>query len=160
MRGVWHDFVLHVRWSASADLGFVELWYDGQKVLERTVLQTLFAGTYTYLKQGLYRDSAIQPTGVVYHDGMTIGTSLADVAPQLVPPVPAPDAGTPDAGGPAADAGSAQAPDAGTPQSGGGQKAVASSGLGFPNQGCTSAGSVGALVIAAFALLRPRRRLG
>jgi uncharacterized protein (TIGR03382 family) len=31
---------------------------------------------------------------------------------------------------------------------------------GFPTPGCTSAGSLGGLLIAAFALLRPRRRRG
>ena len=124
-------------------------------------MQTLFPGMVNYLKQGLYRDSSISAVGVVYHDGMTMGTTLADVAPQLVPaPPPLPDAGTPDAGTPDAgmtpepDGGAAQIPPAqpGTP--------VAQSGIGFPGQGCSSAGSVGGLLLAAFALLRPRRRRG
>jgi polysaccharide lyase-like protein len=102
VRGVWHDFAVHVHWSSTS--GFVELYYDGKKVLEPTAVQTLYPGEYAYLKQGLYRDASITPVGVVYHDGMVIGTSLADVAPQLVtpplppppPPAPVPDAGTPD----------------------------------------------------------------
>ena len=132
VRGVWHDFVFHVIWSSNPDLGLVELWYDGTKVIEAKAWQTLYPGETNYLKQGLYRDSAIQPTAVVYHDGMTIGTTLADVAPQLVAAPPAPDGGT------------------GTPTR---QSAVFGGG-----GGCTSAGAVSGLVVAAFALLRPRRR--
>ena len=167
VRGVWHDFVLHVIWSSNPDLGFIELWYDGQKVIDGKPLQTLFPGMVNYLKQGLYRDSSISAVGVVYHDGMTIGTTLADVAPQLVPPPPPPpppDAGTPDAGTP--DAGTPDAGAPGQPGDGGAPPEppaepgpqTARSGVGFPGQGCSSAGPVGALLLAAFGLLRPRRR--
>ena len=143
VRGVWHDFVLHAIWSSDPDLGFIELWYDGQKVIAGKAVQTLFPGMVNYLKQGLYRDASITPVGVVYHDGMTMGTTLADVAPQLVPPPPpAPDAGTPDPG-----------PDAGVAPP---QPSVPA-GIGLPNQGCSSAGSFTGLLIAAFALFRPRR---
>ena len=145
VRGVWHDFVFHVIWSSNPDLGLVELWYDGTKVLAAKAWPTLYSGQTNYLKQGLYRDSSIQQTGVLYHDGMTVGTTLADVAPQLVPG-PSPDAGTPDAGTPDAgtsDAGSTPSKDLGT---------------GFQGGGCATAGPVSALVMAAFALMRPRRR--
>jgi len=162
VRGVWHDFVLHVIWSSNPDLGFIELWYDANKAIDGKAVQTLFPGMVNYLKQGLYRDSSITAVGVVYHDGMTVGTTLADVAPQLVPPPPPPpDAGTPDAGTPDAgtpDPGPAPQPDAG-PMPGQSDSTVARSGIGFPAQGCSSAGPAGGLLIAAFALLRPRRRL-
>ncbi|MFL5310639.1 MAG: polysaccharide lyase [Myxococcales bacterium] len=169
VRGVWHDFVIHVIWSSNPDLGFIELWYHGKKVIDGKAVQTLFPGMVNYLKQGLYRDASISADGVVYHDGMTMGTALADVAPQLVapppPPPPPPDAGTPDAGtvpdGGAPDAGSAAEPDAGAAQvSSPPPPPVAQSGVGFPVHGCSSAGSLGGLLIAAFALLRPRRRRG
>src|SRR5207253_9390585 len=97
-----------------------------------------------YLKQGLYRDPSISAVGVVYHDGMTIGTTLADVAPELVPaPPPPPDAGTPDAGTP--DAGGTPDPDGGAAQVSPVEPGapVARSGVGFPSQGCSSAGSLG-----------------
>ena len=134
-RGVWHDFVLHVVWSSNPDLGFIELWYDGQKAIDGKAVQTLFPGMVNYLKQGLYRDSSISAVGVVYHDGMTVGTTLADVAPQLVPTPPPPpeppDAGTPDPGaGAAPDAGAVAPP-----------VQAARPGIAFPHQGCSSAGS-------------------
>ena len=156
VRGVWHDFVMHVIWSSNPDLGFIELWYDGKKVIEGKAVQTLFPGMVNYLKQGLYRDSSISAVGVVYHDGMIMGMTLADVAPQLVPAPPPPppppeppDAGTPDPG-----------PDAGVVTPLPPQPVVPETraGIGSPNQGCSSAGSATGLLVAVFALLRPRRR--
>jgi hypothetical protein len=101
VRGVWHDFVLHVKWSADASTGFVELWYDGQKVLEKTAGATLIPGTWVYLKQGLYRDNAIVPVAVLYHDGMTVATTLEDVLPasSASPPEPPPTSPPPSTGG-------------------------------------------------------------
>jgi hypothetical protein len=146
VRGVWHDFVFHVIWSSKPDLGLIELWYDGNKVIDAKAWQTLYPGQVNYLKQGLYRDSSIQPTAVVYHDGMVVGTTLADVAPQLIPaPPPAPSAGT----------GSGNTPDVQVPL----PPVTQQSAVAFnPNGGCTSAGAASGLVVAMFALLRPRRR--
>lgn len=117
VRGVWHDFVVHVYWSSTN--GYVDLYYDGAKALDHQATQTLYSGQYAYLKQGLYRDASIADVGVVYHDGMVMGTTLADVAPDLAapPPVRVPDAGTPD---PLPDAGATTPPvtpatDAGAP---------------------------------------------
>jgi len=151
VRGVWHDFVMHVIWSSNPDLGLVELWYDGTKVIEKKALQTLYAGQVNYLKQGLYRDASIQPTAVVYHDGMIIGTTLADVAPQLVAPPPPPPPEPPDAGT------GGSGPDAGAPVVPS-EPAEPVARAGFAASGCSSAGPEGALLFAAFALLRPRRR--
>jgi MYXO-CTERM domain-containing protein len=99
VRGVWHDFVVHVYWSSTE--GYVELYYDGQMVLGKTSVQTLYPGEQAYMKQGLYWNAAITSVGVLYHDGMVTGTSLADVAPQLAappvaPPAPPPPPGAPD----------------------------------------------------------------
>lgn len=96
-RGVWHDFVAHVRWSTSASTGFVELWYDGMLALPRTPAVTMFGSDGVYLKQGLYRSETISATQSVYHSDMTIGTTLDDVWPAAPPPAP-PPAGTADAG--------------------------------------------------------------
>lgn len=92
-RGVWHDFVFHVKFSASASIGFLELWLDGAKVLGPISMPTMYAGATEgmWLKQGLYRSRAIVPTGVVFHSGMVKGETLADVAPWLLAPPPGPD---------------------------------------------------------------------
>jgi Polysaccharide lyase len=160
VRGVWHDFAVHVYWSSSS--GYVELYYDGAKVLDRTAVQTLYPGTYAYMKQGLYRDASIAPIGVVYHDGMTMGTTLADVAPQLLappppPPAPVPDAGTPDVPAPVPAAPDPLPPvsvatDAGVP--------VRVAAVTLPAGGCSqgSGGPLALIGLLAGGLLARRRR--
>lgn len=106
-RGVWHEFIFHVKWSPDPAVGFIELWHNGEKVLAKRNLATSYAGMGIYLKLGLYRSDTVTQTGVVYHDGFIQATQLEDVLP-TPPPSPAPDAGTPDAG----------TPDAGTPDGG------------------------------------------
>ncbi|HEX8437824.1 polysaccharide lyase [Archangium sp.] len=98
VRGVWQDFVFHVKWSSDPNVGFVELWHNGRLVLAKSKHATMYAGDGIYLKLGLYRNDTVQPVGVVYHDGFVQATRLADV----LPPPPTSDAGTP---APPADAG-------------------------------------------------------
>jgi hypothetical protein len=82
VRGVWQDFVFHARWSPNASVGFVELYHNGQLVLPKRSCATQFSGMLNYLKVGLYRNSTVAPVGVLYHDGWTMGRTLADVLPQ------------------------------------------------------------------------------
>jgi hypothetical protein len=81
-KGVWHEFVYHVKWSPDPDVGFIELWYDGELVLPKFHIETMSGtpgnGVENYVKQGLYKADEI-PTGVVYHDGFVSGTSLEAV---------------------------------------------------------------------------------
>lgn len=79
VRGAWQDFIFHARWSPDPNVGFVELYKNGQLVLPRRYCATQFPGMVNYLKTGLYRNSTITPTGVLYHDGWIMGRSLADV---------------------------------------------------------------------------------
>jgi len=99
--GVWHDFVVHVKWSVDDTVGGVELWYDGQHVLPFTNGVTLFPNDTVYLKQGLYRNDTISYNQTVYHAGMQVGTTLADVMPP-----PATTSAPPGPSGSAAAAGS------------------------------------------------------
>ncbi|NTX03340.1 heparin lyase I family protein [Myxococcus sp. CA040A] len=115
-RGVWHEFILHVKWSSKASTGFVELWHNKEKVLAKKSAVTMYAGQNNYLKLGLYRSDTVKPVGVLYHDGFIQATTLADVLDTT--PTPTPDAGTPpptDAGTPTVDAGTPPPTDAGTP---------------------------------------------
>ncbi|KFE60900.1 heparin lyase I family protein [Hyalangium minutum] len=81
VRGVWNDFVFHVKWSPSSSTGFVELYHQGRLVLPKRYCATQFSGQVNYLKVGLYRNSSISQTGVVYHDNWLMGRSLSDVMP-------------------------------------------------------------------------------
>jgi hypothetical protein len=80
VRGAWQDFIFHARWSSNPSVGFVELYHNGQLVLPRRYCATQFPGMLNYLKTGLYRNSTIAPTGVLYHDGWVMGRTLADVS--------------------------------------------------------------------------------
>jgi len=172
VRGVWHDFVIHVKWSVN---GWIELWYDGQKVLDQTSVPTIYAGEYNYMKQGLYWNASITSVGVLYHDRTIIGTTMADVAPELLPPPPPPaDAGAPDSGpppvadggtpdaGPVADSGTPDpVADAGTPTpdpvpptpTPAPAPVVNNSTLGFPGGGCSHTGTGSFVAFAAIGVL-------
>jgi len=86
---------------------------------------------------------------VVYHDGMVMGTSLADVAPALAAPPPPPDGG-------------ADLPDGGTSvdPTDGGIAVKGSSTYQLPNGGCaTGSGNVLAVIgLLGGALFMLRRR--
>ncbi len=71
-RGKWLDFTVRMKWSSDPQVGWVEAWYEGEKALERQSMATLYPGLKNYLKMGLYRDSSISQTGVIFHDGLTV----------------------------------------------------------------------------------------
>jgi hypothetical protein len=172
VRGVWHEFIFHVKWSADPSVGFVELWHDREKVVPRRNLATMYPGTKMYLKLGLYRSDTITQVGVVYHDGFIQATRLEDVLPPPPPPPPpAPDAGTPDAGTPPSTPGTPTpeqpTPDDGTPpvsipgDNPGAVDPETGEGIEGSVQGCSAAGgrlTVVALVAALLGGLRSRRR--
>lgn len=89
--GVWIDVKFHIKWSTSADVGFIELWVDGAQQTftgapcegqTRCGVKTLMpGGGGVYYKQGYYRKNSTVPTGVVYHDGF----STAGVESELEP---------------------------------------------------------------------------
>jgi hypothetical protein len=95
--GNWYDFVLHVRFSQGSD-GVLELWVgnNGGTLARQTLacpggasitcnVATLYSDGANYLKQGLYRNSSIADTSVIFHKGMRDGDTFADVT--AVPPV-------------------------------------------------------------------------
>jgi MYXO-CTERM domain-containing protein len=183
VRGVWHEFIFHVKWGTSANTGFIELWHNKELVLPKRGAMTMYSGQKNYLKLGLYRNDTVKPVGVVYHDGFVQATTLADVLPPEPKPEPEPtvDAGTPpaDAGTPPVDAGTSEEPgdvDAGTPVDEAPEDEdttpMPGSGVppaqGFPTDetltgevGCSSAGGaplVGLAFLGLVGLARVRRR--
>ncbi len=102
--GRWHDFVMHVKWSPDPAISFVEFWYDGQQVVPKTMIQTMFKdATKTYANYcdiGVVRGDNTA-TEVVYFDRVLAATTLADV---LTDAPPARDGGLADVV-PAGDAG-------------------------------------------------------
>src|SRR6266851_9036347 len=41
VRGQWHDFIFHVRWSSDPWYGFIELWYGGNLVIPQSNVATM-----------------------------------------------------------------------------------------------------------------------
>lgn len=88
---VWNDIKLHIKWSASDSIGFIELWVGGVPQVfgaapcpgqTRCMVRTLMpGGGGVYFKQGYYRDPQIAPTGVVYHEGFSMAPTEAALAP-------------------------------------------------------------------------------
>lgn len=84
--GRWHGFVAHIRWSPDRDGGLVELWHDGRRVLPPIQTATMYRGADgrpipNYLKIGLYRHSDIEPTQVLFHDGLRVGSTRSALGP-------------------------------------------------------------------------------
>lgn len=80
-RGAWHSFVAHVRFSSDPDIGRVELWHNGSKVMAGRNVRTLASGQGSYVKLGYYRHEDIRPTAALYHDAFRVGTSYGSVSP-------------------------------------------------------------------------------
>jgi Polysaccharide lyase len=89
IRGGWNDFVAHIHFSSDPSAGFLELWHraPNEVVLTRKInhcmIQTLRPGRSGYLKLGYYRRNDEMRTGVMWEDGMRVGTSFGAVAPAL-----------------------------------------------------------------------------
>src|SRR4051812_25225554 len=90
-KGSWHDIKVHVKWSANASVGFVELWQNGVRQTFTTTppenSNGVCAGTQTCHIRNIYpgdpgnrsmvtyyRDAAIDGTGVVHHDNFNVAT--------------------------------------------------------------------------------------
>jgi hypothetical protein len=81
VRNQWRDFVFHVKWSSDPQVGFVELYVDGQLALPKRYIATQYPGQLNYLKVGLYRDEVIEPVGILYHDKWTMSRSIDGLLP-------------------------------------------------------------------------------
>lgn len=90
-RDVWNDLKLHIKWSASDSIGYIELWLNGAPQTftaapcagqTRCMVRTLMpGGGGVYFKQGYYRDPAIGAPGTVFHDGFSQSFSEAGLRP-------------------------------------------------------------------------------
>lgn len=73
----WRNFIFGVRFANDGS-GWVELWLDGEQVLARTATRTMI-DEGNILKQGLYRNAAIDFPQVLLHDHMRIGATRDQV---------------------------------------------------------------------------------
>jgi len=85
--GQWADWVVHIAFSPEPTDGFVEIWRNGEQVLERFSPDsgTMYPGedgddAESYLKTGYYRNGKISRPGVLYLDGWRVGTTREAVS--------------------------------------------------------------------------------
>jgi hypothetical protein len=82
--GRWHDFIVHVLWSRDPAKGFVEVWFDGEKVVPLVKTATLRDENLAFFQIGLFRETSEVPETIIV-DHVIEATTLADVT---LPPVP------------------------------------------------------------------------
>lgn len=82
--GRWHDFAVHVLWSRDAAKGFVEVWFDGEKVVPLVNTATLRDENPAFFQIGFFRATSDAPETLII-DHIIEATTLAEVTP---PPLP------------------------------------------------------------------------
>ncbi len=82
--GRWHDFVVHVLWSRDPAKGFIEVWFDGEKVVPLTKTATLLDENVAFFQIGLFRETSETPETIIF-DHVVEATTLEEVIPSATP---------------------------------------------------------------------------
>jgi Polysaccharide lyase len=78
--GRWHDFAVHVLWSRDPGKGFVEVWFDGEQVVPRSMTATLLDENVAFFQLGLMRATSDVPETIII-DHVIEATTLEEVTP-------------------------------------------------------------------------------
>jgi hypothetical protein len=78
--GRWHDFAVHVLWSRDPGKGFVEVWFDGEKVVPLAKTATLRDENPAFLQVGFFRQTSEVPE-TLFLDHVIEATTLEEVTP-------------------------------------------------------------------------------
>jgi hypothetical protein len=78
--GQWHDFAVHVLWSRDPAKGFVEVWFDDEKVVPLAKTATLRDENVAFFQIGLFRDTSDVPETIIL-DHVVEATTLKEVTP-------------------------------------------------------------------------------
>lgn len=71
------DIAVQIVFSADPNVATIDAWHNGTQTVTAAKPQgagTLYEGTSSYIKTGIYRDSAIEGAGTRFLDTLTIGT--------------------------------------------------------------------------------------
>lgn len=91
--GVWHRIAMRISWSLG--VGSVDVWYDGEQVVDGAEARTLSDGNPHFVQIGLFREPArLEGVPVIVLDDAVEGDSLEDVRPADIPGVGGDDDGT------------------------------------------------------------------
>jgi hypothetical protein len=72
-KGVWHSYVIHVKFSQDPRVAFYEVSRDGQTVVPKTSpKKPNLVGPRLYMKLGIYRHPVNTATQVVWYDDVVI----------------------------------------------------------------------------------------
>ena len=155
LRGHWHDFVMHAKWSSDPSIGYLEMWIDGVNVLPKHMGSNKYPNMQNYMLIGLYRNlhigdpNLLYPDGthvygtdgapgVAYVDGVIAGKTKESVWPADPTPAPAP---TPQPTTQAPPAGDPTPPTTTPAPSTPATTTTTTAGIGFPQGGgCSSTG--------------------
>ena len=78
--GRWHDFAVHVLWSRDPGKGFIEVWFDGEKVVPLAKTATLRDENEAFFQIGFFRATSDVPETIII-DHVVEATTLAEVTP-------------------------------------------------------------------------------
>jgi hypothetical protein len=78
--GRWHDFAVRVLWSRDPKKGFVEVWFDGDEVVPKTLTATLRDENVAFFQIGLFRETSEEPE-TIFIDHVVEATTLEEVTP-------------------------------------------------------------------------------
>ena len=167
--GEWHRIAMHILWSTDETVGRVDVWFDGEQVVDGAMAATLVDANDAFTQIGLLRgDMDFSDVPVIYLDDAVEGDTLADVRPDDLPgTTPPTDGGMPlgdggsgrvDGGGMPGTDGGAVAPSDGGRAADAGATAADDSGCGCRVTARPNGGPVAWIGIAVVLALGARRR--
>ncbi|MEM9455127.1 MAG: heparin lyase I family protein [Myxococcota bacterium] len=84
--GEWHRLAMGVTWSTDPGQGAVDVWFDGEQVLDQGPAQTLSDNNPHFIQLGLLRNpSDFADVPIIIVDDAVEGDTLEDVRPDAVP---------------------------------------------------------------------------
>lgn len=88
--GFWNHFLLHIKWSNNAAVGFVHLIVNGVEVVPLRMSRTML-DVACYWKLGFYRDQSVNVNQTVFHAGFNVYNSdPRETGTEIEPPATLP----------------------------------------------------------------------
>ncbi|NUP11433.1 MAG: concanavalin A-like lectin/glucanase-domain-containing protein [Polyangiaceae bacterium] len=82
--GEWHRIATHVRWSTNEADGRLDVWFDGEQVVNQLAVQTLADDNDHFTQVGLLRGAVeFGDSPIIFIDDAVEGDTLEDVHPDL-----------------------------------------------------------------------------
>ena len=95
--GQWHRIAMGVTWSTNAEVGAVDVWFDGMQVVDQGLARTLADDNPHFVQVGLLRGQIeFEDVPVIIIDDAVEGDSLEDVRPDDLPTEGGDDSGSDD----------------------------------------------------------------